>query len=89
MTVWFSIATLKRLRQAQRQRWTMAGICRAFPLISRDQLVEGLDALRRFTNDDEAYAWLQRVLNCQMACTPLINGQPFTHVERDHRSPMF
>lgn len=71
----FTLASVTAIRGALRSRWTMRALCAALPTWTRDQIVEAIDATRRFQDDYEALIWANNVLEAQSLGKHLINGR--------------
>lgn len=77
MRTMFTLDEIARLRLARRAGGRMTNICAAFGYVhTRDEIVEAIDAIRRFPSNQEALHHANAVLAYQDAGIPLINGRP-------------
>lgn len=87
----FSDSDIKSLREMLRSRADMKFICSMYPMNTRNEMVEAIDACRRFADDAEARAWVNQVLTYQWGDVPLINGRVAESVMRpwtdEHPAP--
>lgn len=74
----FSPSEIARVRHLRKHRWPMRDIVARISATghTRNDIVEACDATIRFQDNEEATAWVNRVLAHQANGVPLINGHP-------------
>lgn len=76
--VTFTHESLTRIRIHLNGAYRMARICALMgPWYTRDQIVEAIDALRRYENTYEALRFVNQVLAYQAMDIPMVNGRPY------------
>lgn len=79
----FMMTDVTRMRLLRGARARVAMICDNFPLLSRDAVIELLDACGRNPDDRDALAQANRVMANRRAGIPMINNVPVT----EHAKP--
>lgn len=86
----FSIGALQNIRTMLNEGRPMASICRVLEgIYTRDQIVEAIDALKRFPSVHDAQRRVNLVCTYQANGVPLINGRPAEDVVRQRPVAMF
>ncbi len=82
----FTEPAIRAIRGALRSKWSMKALCAAMCVYDRDEVVEAIDAVRRWPDNQDALWHVNRVLSFQAQGQPLINGNPAHLVMRDWRT---
>lgn len=84
----FTEAAIRAVRGAKRSGWSMGALCSAMSTFTRDEIVEAIDATRRWPDNADALWHANRVLNFQASGEPLINGNPAHLIMRPWNDPV-
>lgn len=80
----FTVGQIADIRRLRRSGAFVASMLGFFPRHTRDEVIEAIDAIRRYPHNGEACDHVNFILAGQGAGVPFINGIEAWKVTRDH-----